>query len=175
MRLACLAVAAAAILAACGEAPDETEAAAPVASNAAAEAARAEMRAEREAAEAGSGPDVETILAGLGEGYVGANLERGRRLFARCASCHTLSEGGMNRVGPNLHGLFGSTAGTKDGFPYSSALEEADFVWTAGELDQWLANPNTYLPGNRMMFAGYRDPEDRRDLIAYLAVETHAE
>ena len=117
----------------------------------------------------------QAILAELGEPYASADLDRGRRLFRQCTSCHTLSEGARNLIGPNLHGMFGRVAGSVENFGYSDALETADFAWTAEELDQWLANPNSYLPGNRMSFAGYRQEDDRRDVIAYLAVATHAE
>ncbi|MFC4724196.1 cytochrome c family protein [Glycocaulis abyssi] len=112
------------------------------------------------------------ILATLGEPYASANLDNGRRLFRRCASCHTLGSGERHLVGPNLHGMFGREAGGAEGFRFSRALEQADFVWTKAELDEWLANPRTYLPGNRMSFAGLRNDADRNDLIAFLAVET---
>ena len=121
------------------------------------------------------GDSPEAILAELGEPYVNANLDRGRRLFRQCTSCHTLSDGGRHLIGPNLYGMFGRVAGSVEDFQYSDALAEADFEWSPEELDQWLANPNSYLPGNRMSFAGYRQEDDRRDVIAYLAVATHDE
>ncbi len=74
-------------------------------------------------------------------------------------------------VGPNLHGVFGREAGSKEGFTYSQALQDANFTWDASHLDHWLANPQTGLPGNRMAFAGVRDETQRRDVIAYLMVE----
>ena len=116
--------------------------------------------------------EAQAILFGLGEPYASANLDNGRRLFRRCASCHTLGADDRHLVGPNLHGMFGRQVGEAEGFRFSRALEQADFVWTKAELDQWLANPRTYLPGNRMSFAGLRDESDRNDLIAFLAVET---
>lgn len=116
--------------------------------------------------------EVQIILSGLGEPYASANLDNGRRLFRRCASCHTLGDGERHLVGPNLHGMFGRQVGGAQGFRFSRALEEAEFVWTKAELDDWLANPRTYLPGNRMSFVGLRNESDRVDLIAFLAVET---
>lgn len=113
-----------------------------------------------------------TVLASLGEPYMQADLEAGRQHFRRCATCHTLGEGGRDGVGPNLHGLFEREAGTHADFPYSPALQEADFTWSPEELDGWLSDPRGYLPGNRMSFAGLREEDDRRDLIGYLAVET---
>jgi cytochrome c len=35
-------------------------------------------------------------------------------------------------------------------------------------LEAWLTEPTSFVPGTTMAFAGYRSPEDRRDLIAYL-------
>jgi len=116
-----------------------------------------------------------TILAALGEPYLRADLTNGERRFRLCASCHTLGADEPHMVGPNLHGMFASRVGAAEGFPYSDALQAADFVWTPVELDAWLANPRGYLPGNRMTFAGLRNETDRRDLIAWLAVETAAE
>jgi cytochrome c len=110
--------------------------------------------------------------AALPEPFVRADLENGRQVFARCRSCHTISDGGPDMTGPNLHGVFGRGAGEKAGFNYSKALREADFGWDPQALDQWLQNPRTFLPGNKMSFAGIPDAEDRRDVIAYLMVET---
>ena len=101
-----------------------------------------------------------------------ADYARGKRTFKLCQSCHLTAEGAGNLVGPNLHGLFGREVGSVDGFAFSDALEEANFVWEPVHLDEWLTNPRAFLPGNRMSFAGVRKPEDRLGLIAYLMVET---
>jgi cytochrome c len=102
-------------------------------------------------------------------------LEAGRRAFRVCQTCHTLGEDDRHMVGPNLHGLFSRNVGEAEDFRYSNALQEADFAWTPEQLNEWLANPRDFLPGNRMSFAGLRDEETRADVIAYLAVETHAD
>ncbi|WP_421859325.1 c-type cytochrome [Oceanicaulis sp.] len=114
-----------------------------------------------------------SILAELGEPYVSASIENGARIYRRCQSCHTVEEGGRNMVGPNLHGVFGAEAGAKDGFRYSPAMSESGIVWTAETMDAYLTNPRTYIPRNRMSFAGLRDEDDRNDLIAWLAVNTN--
>ncbi|MBY0564439.1 MAG: cytochrome c family protein [Hyphomonadaceae bacterium] len=115
---------------------------------------------------------IQAAIAALPAPYNEANYEAGRRVFAQCRSCHTLDAGGPNRVGPNLHGVFGREIGGVAGFNYSQAVQDADFIWDAAQLDNWLQNPQTFLPGNRMAFAGVRDETQRRDLIAYLKVET---
>ena len=106
------------------------------------------------------------VLATLPAPYNEGDLENGRRVFARCRSCHTLAEGGGNMTGPNLWGVFGRRAGSVEGVRYSEAVENAE------HLDGWLAAPRDFLPGNRMAFAGIPEETDRRDLIAYLKVET---
>lgn len=112
------------------------------------------------------------VFVGLPEPYTNADYARGQRTFKLCVSCHLLDEGAGHRVGPNLSGFFGREIGTAEGFAYSSALQDADFVWTPEQLEQWLANPRTFLPGNRMSFAGVRREDDRHAVIAYLMVET---
>lgn len=112
------------------------------------------------------------ILATLPAPYNTADLANGEKTFALCKACHTIIEGGPKLTGPNLHGVFGRTAGTSEGFAYSPALKGAGFAWDAAHLDQWLANPRTFLPGTKMSFEGVKDAKDRTDLIAYLKVES---
>lgn len=113
-------------------------------------------------------------LATLAAPYKSADLANGRAKFARCQGCHTLSEGGASLTGPNLWGLFGRKVGSKEGFTYSPAVKDADFAWDAANLERWLDDPKQFLPGNKMIFTGIRDPGDRRDVIAFIATQTKA-
>ncbi len=103
---------------------------------------------------------------------VGGNTEEGRRVFNRCKACHNLTESGRSRLGPNLGALFGRKAGTIEGYKYSRALKDADFLWTEQSLNEWLTKPNSFLPGNKMQFAGVPRESDRKNLIAYLRQAT---
>lgn len=118
--------------------------------------------------------DVEraTMLAALPAPYSQANLDNGRAAFARCRSCHTITPNGPNMTGPNLYGIMGRPAGAHVGFNYSKAVLAAGFAWDDDRLDHWLQNPRTFLPGNKMAYPGLPDATDRRDLIAYLSIET---
>lgn len=111
--------------------------------------------------------DLQALLAA-------ADPAKGKVLFLQCRACHGLEEGGANKVGPNLYGVFGRKAGLAPGFAFSDAVTQSDIIWSAGTLDAWLARPSDFLPGNRMVFVGIRKPEDRANLIAYLKRETGA-
>ena len=112
------------------------------------------------------------MLATLPAPYHAADLDNGRRAFARCRSCHTITPGGPHLAGPNLYGVFGRKAGSINEYAYSHVVRNAGFNWDAEHLDHWLENPRKFLPGNKMTFAGLSKPEDRRDVIAFLKVET---
>ena len=98
--------------------------------------------------------------------------EAGAQAFRTCAACHTL-EPGAHRTGPSLAGVFGREAGTAEGFHrYSDALRSADLVWREDTLNTFLADPQAFLPGNRMTFPGLADAQARADVIAYLQTAT---
>ncbi len=114
----------------------------------------------------------QSLLASLPAPYNAGDVEAGRRAFGACRSCHTLTEGGSDMVGPNLWGVFGRAAGTHGEYAYSPELRQAGITWSAETLDPWLESPRTRVPGTKMVYAGLRDATRRRDLIAYLRVET---
>ncbi|MCC6925536.1 MAG: cytochrome c family protein, partial [Novosphingobium sp.] len=55
------------------------------------------------------------------------------------------------------------------GFTYSPALQGAKLTWDEQTLSAYLENPQAFVKGNKMAFAGLKKPEDRADLIAYLS------
>lgn len=93
---------------------------------------------------------------------------RGEKLFRRCMTCHTITDGGPNKVGPNLFGIVGRDIATRDGFRYSNALLALEGTWTEAALNQYLLSPRTYARGTRMAFAGLRKSKERADMIAWL-------
>ncbi|MCX7282950.1 MAG: c-type cytochrome [Novosphingobium sp.] len=97
---------------------------------------------------------------------------RGKSVYARCAACHDLNTG-VTRLGPSLKGVIGRTSGTSPNFNYSQALKDKAVVWNADTLDQFLAGPAKYAPGNRMAFPPLANPQDRADLIAFLEQSAH--
>lgn len=89
----------------------------------------------------------------------------GKKLYAACMGCHSLTE---NDVGPMHRGVVGRMAGTVKGYAYSPALKNSHIVWTPAMLDRWLSGPQKLVPGTKMFFT-IAKPQDRADIIAYLA------
>lgn len=99
------------------------------------------------------------------------DADAGARVFRKCKACHTVEPDAGNKTGPNLHNLFGRTAGTEEGYKYSKAMTTAGqdgLVWTDGTLTEYLANPRGFVKGNRMAFAGLKKSDDIADMLAYL-------
>ena len=92
----------------------------------------------------------------------------GAQVFRKCGACHSL-EPGQNKVGPSLAGIFGRKAGTIEGYDYSVALKRSGVTWTPETIDQFLASPSHFIHGSKMLFTGLKRPEDRANVIAYIA------
>lgn len=92
----------------------------------------------------------------------------GAKVFQQCAACHSVKPG-EHLTGPSLANLWGRKAGTAPGFRrYSEALRGSGVRWDGRTLDQWLANPGRFVPGNTMTFPGIKDAGQRQDVIGYL-------
>jgi cytochrome c len=107
------------------------------------------------------------LLAMAGAARADGDAARGEKRFEECATCHT-TEPGVNSVGPSLSGVLGRKAGEIADFRYSPALKRSGITWTQQTLDNFIADPQKAVPGNRMPFAGMPDATDRADLVAYL-------
>ncbi len=106
------------------------------------------------------GPSLQELLAS-------ADLAKGAKVFGKCKACHKL-EDGANATGPHLFGIVDRNVSAADGFGYSGALIAVADVWTAENLDGFLASPKGFAPGTKMGFSGLKKPNDRANLIAYL-------
>lgn len=94
-----------------------------------------------------------------------AEVQQGQAIYeARCFGCHSVN---ANRIGPLHANVFGRKAGSVAGFDYSEALRKSDIVWNEKTLEQWLTDPESMVPGQRMNVR-VKDGEDRKRLISYL-------
>lgn len=92
----------------------------------------------------------------------------GEKTFVVCRACHEIGPGAKNAVGPVLNGVVGRKAGTYPGYDYSKANKESGIVWTPEELQKYLANPQKVVPGTKMIFPGLHNPEQVKNVIAFL-------
>jgi cytochrome c len=97
------------------------------------------------------------------------NADNGKTVFRQiCGICHTVVAG-KNMVGPSLFGVVGRKSGTLPDFHYSEVMKSANLTWDEATLDKYLVNPRGVVPGTLMAYAGLKDDQKRKDVIAYLA------
>lgn len=114
----------------------------------------------------------EVVEVAFADVFAAADPGEGPALFRKCSACHKV-EKGENGAGPYLFNVVGRPVGTAEGFSaYSGALSEAADVWTPENLNAFLENPKGFASGTTMNFAGFKDIEDRANIIAWLATFT---
>ena len=109
---------------------------------------------------ADAGPSFEEL-------YAKADPAAGEKLFRQCASCHKID--GTNATGPHLDGVVGRPVASVAGFSYDDALKSLGGDWSPDRINEFITNPKAYAPGTKMTYAGMKKPEDRANLISYLA------
>jgi cytochrome c len=100
---------------------------------------------------------------------VAADPAAGEKAFAVCKACHKVGEGAKNGVGPTLNGVVGRASGSVEGFKYSDSMANSGITWDEANLSEYIKNPKTKIPGNKMAFAGVKDDTKIADIIAYLS------
>lgn len=91
----------------------------------------------------------------------------GEKTYGKCKSCHSIE--GKDMTGPHMNGVVGRARASVAGYAYSAGMASVQVPWTGEELYAFLKAPKQYVPGTKMGFAGLADPQDRANLIAYLA------
>ena len=97
-----------------------------------------------------------------------ANIAKGKKLFKKCAVCHTTDRGGKNMIGPNLWNIVNAERGKKAGFRYSKPLSAMAGNWSYGSLDAFLTKPRSFIRGTKMQFSGIKKATDRAAVIGFL-------
>ena len=96
------------------------------------------------------------------------DVSSGKKIFKKCAACHSIKKGGTNKIGPALYNVVGRKVGGATDYKYSKTLASYDKEWTFEELNGFLIKPATYLKGTKMSYAGLRKEADRASVIKYL-------
>jgi len=112
-----------------------------------------------------SDPDLE-ILARMSEAEQ-ARFRSGRQISIPCWTCHDLA-GTVKKVGPSLQGIYGRRSGIAPDYEGSAAMITASIEWDDRSLAAFLRGPNSFVPGNRMVSPGVRNPGALSDLLFYL-------
>jgi cytochrome c len=115
---------------------------------------------------------IATLMVGTGGALAQGDVALGEQVFKKCTVCHAVGDGAKNKVGPQLNGVLGRTAGTLEGFNYSQAIKDAGaggLVWTPETVGEFLTKPKDFVKGTKMTFMGLTKPEDVANVVAYLA------
>jgi len=92
----------------------------------------------------------------------------GKKVFKKCAACHSINKDGANKIGPALYNVVGRQVGGVSNYKYSKALAEYKKTWTFDELNGFLIKPAKWIKGTKMAYAGLSSETDRASLIKYL-------
>ncbi len=85
-----------------------------------------------------------------------------------CSVCHSIKEG-KNKMGPTLWKVVGRRPASISDYNYSDAMRSNNVAWTEDRISDYIANPQSLVPGVKMAFPGLDDAQKRDDLIAFLS------
>ena len=106
-----------------------------------------------------------TDIIGL---FASTDASAGAKIFKKCAACHSIAEGGGNKIGPALWGVLGRKVGGVSDYKYSKALAAYNKPWTFEEMNGFLLKPKDWIKGTKMSFAGLKNEIDRAAVILYM-------
>ena len=98
----------------------------------------------------------------------------GAKIFKKCAACHSISEGGANKIGPALWSVLGRQAGSLSDYKYSKAMGSYGKSWSFEEMDGFLKKPKEWIKGTKMSFAGLKSAKERAAIILYMNKNTNS-
>ena len=112
-------------------------------------------------ASAESSVDITALLA-MGD------IAHGEKVYKKCKACHSIKQGGGNKIGPALWNVIFRPVGSVTDYKYSKALSSYGKEWTWEEMNGFLIKPSKWIPNNKMGFAGLKSEKDRASVILYL-------
>ena len=104
--------------------------------------------------------------------FASTNAADGAKIFKKCAACHSIIQGGGNKIGPALWGVLGRQAGSISDYKYSKAMAAHGKAWSFEEMDGFLIKPKDWIKGTKMSFIGLKNAKDRAAVILYMNENT---
>ena len=105
--------------------------------------------------------------------FASTSAAEGAKVFKKCAACHSIAEGGKNKIGPALWGVLGRQAGSLPDYKYSKAMAAHGKKWSFEEMDGFLLKPKNWIKGTKMSYAGLKKEKDRAAVILYMNENTN--
>ena len=106
--------------------------------------------------------------------FASTSATDGAKVFKKCLTCHSIAEGGGNKIGPALWGVLGRPSGSVPGYKYSKAMATHGKNWSFEEMNGFLIKPKDWIKGTKMSFAGLKKAEDRAAVILYMNENTNS-
>jgi len=100
--------------------------------------------------------------------FASTSVEDGAKVFKKCAACHSIAEGGANKIGPALWGVLGRKVGSLSDYKYSKAMAAHGKLWSFEEMNGFLIKPKDWIKGTKMSFAGLKNAKERAAVILYM-------
>ena len=100
--------------------------------------------------------------------FASVNAADGAKIFKKCAACHSVAQGGGNKIGPALWGVIGRKAGDVTDYKYSKAMVAYGKTWSFEEMNGFLIKPKEWIKGTKMSFAGLKNAKERAAVILYM-------
>jgi cytochrome c len=104
--------------------------------------------------------------------FASTSAAEGEKVFKKCAACHSITQGGGNKIGPALWGVLGRNAGAVSDYKYSKAMSAHGKPWTFNEMNGFLIKPKDWIKGTKMSFAGLKNEKERAAVILYMNKNT---
>jgi len=104
--------------------------------------------------------------------FTSTSATDGAKVFKKCAACHSITQGGGNKIGPALWGVLGRQTGSISDYKYSKAMAAHGKVWSFEEMNSFLTKPKDWIKGTKMSFAGLKNEKDRAAVILYMNENT---
>ena len=106
--------------------------------------------------------------------FASTSAAEGEKVFKKCAACHSITEGGKNKIGPALWGVLGRQAGSLPDYKYSKAMAAHGKKWSFEEMNGFLIKPKDWIKGTKMSYAGLKSEKERAAVILYMNENTNS-